>query len=421
MSAAAREAIRSWATIGLFSVIKGVVIIALYKAIAMGYSKPELLQFSQLYAITLILATLPSGITSTATIRYYKLNPIAFSLVLHKARPYLLGYLVVLLLCIPIFEREVGQSTERVWWLGAFAMPLAVLCVLFNIFAGAVANANSRYTQNGWVSVLHPTALCLTVWLGWFSIGNALLLACFISGGISFLFFRERKQAWHQLGSLLTRPMRWKAGKSVSGLLASSLISSAALPLSFYILRNVFSLKYGPDYAANMQAIIRVSESYMYVFGTVLSVYFFPRIAAKARVGAQLALFMVMVAIGMIIVYGLRHQIIGLLFSSQYLAFADTLPAFLLADFLRLIMFVLNLALISSSRYRDYLTTELTFFAAMAALTYLASHMGEQPSWQIKPFGMIYLIANVIGCMTAYSRYRKIAPHHASATALVKG
>jgi PST family polysaccharide transporter len=401
MSRDAREAIRSWATIGAFSAIKGVVIIGLYKAIANNYSKPELLLFSQLYSIILILATLPSGITSTATIRYYTLNPTAFSLIVHRARPFWLAYLVGVLASILLFASEISHSAGGLAWLSALATPLAVFGVLFNIFVAAVENAKTSYIRNGLVTVLSPAALCLVMWVGRLSVWNALFLACIASGLLSLFFFQERKGACRQLRSLISVPLRWKLGKSVTGLVGSSLVSSAGLPLSFYVLRRAFAAKYGADYAANMQAVIRVSESYMYVFGTVMSVYFFPRIAAKVRVASQLALYMGGVAAAMLILYVLRKQVIGLLFNARYLEFSDALAAFLVADFFRLITVALNLRLISHSRYGAYLLAELTFSSAMVALTLVACFVGRLPSWSSRPFGLIYVTANLASCAVA--------------------
>ena len=157
-----------------------------------------------------------------------------------------------------------------------------------------------------------------------------------------------------------------------------------------------------------MQAVIRVSESYMYVFGTVLSVYFFPRIAAKASYVAQLKLFMALVAVAMLALYLLRQEVISLLFNSNYIAFSETLGVFLFADFLRLFMFVLNLLLISYSRYGDYLAAELAFFIAMVTLTFAATRLDGISSGEIKSFGFIYLLANFVGCLTAYMKFRRI-------------
>jgi PST family polysaccharide transporter len=164
------------------------------------------------------------------------------------------------------------------------------------------------------------------------------------------------------------------------------LANSIALPLAQILVRNAMIRGISLEQAGLLQATWRLSDMYVGVLTTALGLFFMAHFAAlpddRAR-GAmlrrtvlQMFAFTAVAALG---VYFLKDVIIKLVLTRRFLPMRELLPFQLAGDVVRMILYPLQMALVSRRQVGAYVTQAVGGGAIYVVLTYLwRSALGVQ-------------------------------------------
>ena len=150
-----------------------------------------------------------------------------------------------------------------------------------------------------------------------------------------------------------------------------------------YAVRAYLIAHFAPAATDQWQAVAKLSDNYTLVVGAVLSTVFFPRLAALAPhpaaqrryVGTVAALLAVGLALGLGLVYGLRREVLALLFAPRLAAAASLMAPQLLGDWAKLVSWVFLYVLLVRARPGPYLAWQ-----AFAAVLYVGLVVGLLPA-----------------------------------------
>ena len=119
-----------------------------------------------------------------------------------------------------------------------------------------------------------------------------------------------------------------------------ALVSSLTIPISQILLRNIISDELGINAAGYWQGMIRVSDGYLMLITTSLSVYYLPKLSSlvsrseiRNEVLNGYKIILPTVLIGCIIIYFFRFHVIELLFSKKFIVMESLFFWQLIGDF----------------------------------------------------------------------------------------
>jgi PST family polysaccharide transporter len=221
--------------------------------------------------------------------------------------------------------------------------------------------------------------LCLTLDLrgAVLSIVFAQVISLIVNG-----YFFLRRNSARRIAPLLSldgQPLR-----SLLGFTAMALIGGAATQAaSLYVRTNITSL-YGWHQAGEWQAVVKISEIYLSLATSTLTIYYLPRLSqAESLTDFKKLLFPAMswilpaVLVGCLSVFALRHLIVQVAFTPEFYPIADIIWAQLIADFLRIASYLFAMVMWAKKMTRTFVIMEVTFAALFAVVSVqLAARLG---------------------------------------------
>ncbi len=143
-----------------------------------------------------------------------------------------------------------------------------------------------------------------------------------------------------------------------------------------FVLRAHLLHTYGPARTDLWQAVVKLSDNYTLLVGTLLATVFYPRLAALAGQPAAartyvrhaLALLAPALALGLGLVWALRDWLLPLLFAPRLLAARDLLAPQVLGDWAKLLGWVLIYQLVARARTGAYVAVQAGSAVAFGAL-----------------------------------------------------
>lgn len=180
----------------------------------------------------------------------------------------------------------------------------------------------------------------------------------------------------------LNRP----ALRELSGFALMGLTSALTAPISYMFIRNYLTTCLGLSAAGYWQASWKISEIYLMMVTTTLSVYYLPRIAEirsaialKTEIVKIYSILMPVVALSAMTIYLLRDHIIYALFTPDFSPMRELFQWQLAGDVIKIGSWVLAYIMLGRGMVKVFVITEVTF----SILFYLFS-------WVLIPhFGLV--------------------------------
>jgi PST family polysaccharide transporter len=166
--------------------------------------------------------------------------------------------------------------------------------------------------------------------------------------------------------------------RELSGFALMGLTSALMVPLSYMLIREHVAASLGLTAAGLWQASLKISEMYLMLVTSTLSVYYLPRIAEiksesdlKYEISKVYRVVMPVVAVGAVIIYVLRDFIIKTLFSSEFMQMRDLFAWQLLGDVIKIGSWILAYVMLGRGMVRFFVILEIVFSLIFILLSYL--------------------------------------------------
>lgn len=169
-------------------------------------------------------------------------------------------------------------------------------------------------------------------------------------------------------------------------------IPALAVQISQMLLRGYIISEISATEAGWWEAMNRISNMYLMVITTSFSVYYLPRLSEltdkkelRNEIFRSYKVIIPCLFAGLAIVYLLRHLVIRLLFTSEFLPMEDLFIWQLGGDFFKIASWILSYLMIAKAMFKWYITTEFCFTSLFVGL------------------GLIFMYTNgVVGITQAY-------------------
>lgn len=172
--------------------------------------------------------------------------------------------------------------------------------------------------------------------------------------------------------------MNQPALRELSGFALMGLTSALTVPISYMLIRDHLATSLGLSAAGYWQASWKISEIYLMLVTTTLSVYYLPRLA-EIRTSSELKteiikvyrFVMPLVTVGAATIYILRDFIIETLFTSDFLPMRELFLWQLVGDVVKIGSWILAYIMIGRGMVRLFITTEIIFSTSFVLLSWM--------------------------------------------------
>lgn len=170
--------------------------------------------------------------------------------------------------------------------------------------------------------------------------------------------------------------MNRPALRELSGFGLMAMISALTMPITFMLIRDHLVNSLGLSAAGYWQASWKISEIYLMLVTTTLSVYYLPRLAEirtahelKVEIFKVYRFVMPVVMLGAATIYLLRDFIIHTLFTPDFLPMRDLFTWQLTGDVVKIGSWILSFIMLGRAMVKAFVITELAFSLSFYLLT----------------------------------------------------
>lgn len=171
--------------------------------------------------------------------------------------------------------------------------------------------------------------------------------------------------------------MNRPALRELSGFGLMGLTSALTMPVTFMLIRDHLATNLGLSAAGYWQASWKISEIYLMLVTTTLSVYYLPRLAEirtapelKTEIIKVYRFVMPIVVAGAIIIYLLRDFIIDLLFTPDFVPMRELFPWQLAGDVVKIGSWILAYIMLGRAMVKSFILTEIIFSFLFVVLSW---------------------------------------------------
>lgn len=258
-------------------------------------------------------------------------------------------------------------------WLAA-----ALLLYVFNGLLLAILNGKkevARYVTAN-ISGSLIGAVSATVLAIHFGLYGA-LVALAINQSLTFFvtFTLCRRTVWFELQNLYGR-IDPDIAKKLFGFTIMTATMTIASPTSQLFVRNHLTNTFGMQAAGYWQAVWKISDIYLMLVTTTLSLYYLPRLSEireanelKCEIWQGYRVILPVAALGALIIYLIRHQIITILFTPEFAPMSNLFIWQLVGDVVKIASWLLGYVLIGRAMISMVVITEVFFAASFVGLT----------------------------------------------------
>lgn len=252
----------------------------------------------------------------------------------------------------------------------AFSLPWYVGSLLFMY----ILNGLGRYKQVILLNIYGNIAgVFLSVFLMWKFQTDGALLGIILYQAVFFLFsFYTVWKRFDRFAFLKLRYFDFAILRDLFSYSLMTLVGSILMPFVFLTIRNNLMQNYSPDTAGHWEAMNRLSNFYMMFASTMLTVYFLPKLSTSQTIEETKSVFwsyyksiLPLFAIGLLVIYLLRHFIIRLIFTEDFMPVADLFAWQLLGDFLKVGSLILGYQFFAKKLTKAFLVTEILSFTIL--------------------------------------------------------
>lgn len=185
------------------------------------------------------------------------------------------------------------------------------------------------------------------------------------------------RRDWFRV-KLLWGQMNRPALRELSGFALMGLTSALTVPISYMLIRDHLAISLGLTAAGYWQASWKISEIYLMLATTTLSVYYLPRLAEirsstdlKAEIITVYRFVMPVVMVGAGIIYLFRELVVRTLFTLDFLPMCELFSWQLMGDVVKISSWILGYILIGRAMVKLFVITEVAFSILFVLLSYL--------------------------------------------------
>ena len=194
-----------------------------------------------------------------------------------------------------------------------------------------------------------------------------------------------RRTAWFGLSNFVGR-VDPTALSALGKFVLMALTSAICIPLSQMLIRNHLGTAYGWQAAGHWEALMRISNLYLMVVTTPLTVYYLPRLSEirknqeiRREVSRGFRIVLPVAAAGAFIIYVLRDWIVVTLFTADFLPMRELFGWQMIGDTVKISSWLLGYVLLSRAMVGAFIATEVFFSVSWVALVWIFTRQyGEQ-------------------------------------------
>ncbi len=291
------------------------------------------------------------------------------------------------------------------------AIALALPWYAISVFLLSLLNGLGKFKQVIWVNIIgNLIGLLVSLYMILHLKTLGALLSIVISPALLFFvifYFINKEFRFFEM--IRVRNFDFRIIKNLSSYSLMALVSSVLGPLVFLAIRKNVIVVVGLEQAGFWETITRISTYYMMFITTILSVYFFPKLAvAKNREETKtvfwsfykniLTLFIVV----LIVIYFARFFIIKLLFTSQFLPVTSLFLWQLMGDFLKAAALILGYQFFAKKLTMAFIISEI---ASLAVFYFLSNYL--VPLFGVKGVVMSQTFDNFVYLLVLAIYFRK--------------
>lgn len=205
------------------------------------------------------------------------------------------------------------------------------------------------------------------------------LIALAINQSLTFFvtFILCYRTNWFQIKNLFGH-IDIEIAKKLAGYTMMSATIAVMVPLSHILIRDHLTRTFDIQAAGYWQAVWKISEIYLLLVTSTLSIYYLPRLS-EIRTGHELKreivrgylIVLPVAAIGASIIFILRDYIITLLFTADFHNMRDLFQWQLVGDVIKIASWLLGYVLIGRAMVKLTVATEIFFSLSFVGLTIL--------------------------------------------------
>ncbi|PXX42528.1 O-antigen translocase [Undibacterium pigrum] len=283
---------------------------------------------------------------------------------------------------IAVFHQQLAVLLLKNAQYGSVFLWLAASLVLFVLNTLLLAILNGKKAVAAYVGANIATSivtLLATWWLAsvWGLYGALVALAVNQSFVAIITLVLCLRSKWFSLGMLFAKADRDMLRK-LGAYALMAIVTATVVPLSQMLIRNQLVQDFGWQQAGYWQAVTRISDIYLMLITTTLTVYYLPRLAeikAAAELKKEIArvyrFVLPLTALGAVMVYLLRDLMLWLVFTEEFRPMLQLLAWQLVGDFIKIGSWVLGFVMLGRALTTPYVITEIVFSLSLVALTYL--------------------------------------------------
>jgi polysaccharide transporter, PST family len=231
-----------------------------------------------------------------------------------------------------------------------------------------------------------------------------------------------RRATWFRLSHLVGR-IDPALARNLAKFMLIALTTAVAGPTAQIVVRDHLATSFGWGSAGNWQAVTRISDIYLLLATTTLSVYYLPRLSEireagelKREIVQGYKVILPVAACGAAVIYLLREWIAVTLFTREFSAMGELFGWQLTGDVVKIASWMLGYVLIGRAMTKAVIVTEILFSASFVALT-----MSLTPYLGLKGVTVAFLVNYVLHffamgyCVSSY--FKSGMGEHVSNTA----
>jgi PST family polysaccharide transporter len=207
--------------------------------------------------------------------------------------------------------------------------------------------------------------------------------------------------------------------KELAGFGLMGLTSALAVPITFMLIRDQLSTQLGLAAAGYWQASWKISEIYLMMVTTTLSVYYLPRLAEirsavelKVEIIKVYRFVMPIVILGAVTIFLLRDMMVRILFTPDFLPMRDLFSWQLFGDVIKIGSWILAYIMLGRSLVKTFVVTEICFAVLFVLLSrLLVIHYGL--IGVSMAYAANYLCYWLVMWRVVKNEMRKMGPRHA--------
>ncbi len=252
----------------------------------------------------------------------------------------------------------------------AFVVPFYAFSIVFL----AIINGFSQFKKVVYINIIgNIIGLLVSLFLILnYSVFGALLSIIITPSLLFFVTIFFLNKQINLFENLKIRYFDFKIIKNLSSYSLMALISSILGPLVFLAIRKNVIENLGLQSAGFLETLTRISSYYMMFIGTLLSVYFFPKLSTAQNIRETKRVFSLyfksilpLFILGVTTVYFLRFFIIRILFTKEFLPVTDLFFWQLLGDIFKVASLILGYQFFAKKLTTAFIISEILSFAVL--------------------------------------------------------